>query len=425
VSELLRPPQQVTRDRPVKPPLDAATARRRIAAASGLNAFISVADEDGPGPVVAVKDLIDVAGMVTTGGGAILPNTPAVHDAPCVRALRDSGGLVIGKTNLHEWALGPTSSNPHHGFVRNPRDTERIPGGSSGGSAAAVAAGLCDWAIGTDTGGSIRMPASLCGVVGYKPTYGSVSTENVIPLAASFDTVGPIAADVITVALGLEMLSGRTGMAPDEAPAPVGVYGVATPSGWVDGLDGETDDVWRRVSAGLPQIDFPDRESLTATFKKISGYEAAQFHRGWIETCPERYGSDVLARLLDGMQITDDEYSAGLAEREVAKHHVAAAMSGWDAIMLPATACVAPRLDDPDRREPLTRFLRAFSVTGQPVLVLPAPTLGLPVGIQFVGHPGEDAALLRIGLAFEAAWMNERGPGRGVDERVRTGPRPR
>jgi aspartyl-tRNA(Asn)/glutamyl-tRNA(Gln) amidotransferase subunit A len=416
VSELLRLLQQVARDRRVKPPLDAATARRRIAAASGLNAFISVSDEDGPGPVVAVKDLIDVAGMVTTGGGAILPNTPAAQDAPCIRALRDSGGLVIGKTNLHEWALGPTSSNPHHGFVRNPRDTERIPGGSSGGSAAAVAAGLCDWAIGTDTGGSIRMPASLCGVVGYKPTYGSVSTENVIPLAATFDTVGPMAPDVSTVALGLEMLSGRTGLAPAEAPAPAGTYGVATPSGWVHGLDSETEDVWRRVSAGIPQIDFPDREGLTATFKKISGYEAALFHRAWIETGPERYGPDVLSRLLDGMQVTDEEYSTGLAEREVARHHVAAAMSGWDAIMLPATACVAPRLDDPDRREPLTRFLRAFSVTGQPVLVLPAPTLGLPVGIQFVGHPGEDAALLRIGLAFEVAWMNDRGAGRDPDE---------
>jgi len=384
--------------------MDAATARRRIAAEPGLNAFISVSDEDGPGPAVAVKDLIDVAGMVTTGGGAILPTIPATRDAPCISSLRDAGGLVVGKTNLHEWALGPTSSNPHYGVVRNPRDPERIPGGSSGGSAAAVAAGLCDFAIGTDTGGSIRMPASLCGVVGYKPTYATVSTENVIPLAASLDTVGTMAADVRTVALGVEMLTGRTGLVPSEPAEPSATYRVATPRGWVDSLDHETAEVWRRVGAGLPEIDFPARDGLIETFRRISGYEAAQFHRAWLESCPERYGSDVLSRLRDGMQISAGEHAAALTESERARRDVAAAMSGWDAIMLPATACVAPRLDDPDRRAPLTRFLRAFSVTGQPVLALPAPTMGLPVGIQLVGHRGEDAALLRLSLAFEEAW---------------------
>ncbi len=363
--------------------------------------------------MVAVKDLVDVAGMVTTGGGAILPNTPASQDAPCISALRKAGGLVIGKTNLHEWALGPTSSNPHYGFVRNPHDTERIPGGSSGGSAAAVSAALCDWAIGTDTGGSIRMPASLCGIVGFKPTYGTVSTDNVIPLAVSFDTVGPMAADVRTAALGLEMLTGRTGLVPSKDPMPVRGYRVAVPGGWVEGLDAQTTAVWRRVSAGLPQIDFPDRERLTATFKKISGYEAAQFHRTWIENCCELYGPDVLARLRDGLQVTAEEYATAVAEKEQERLDVADAMSGWDAIMLPATACVAPRLDDPDRREPLTRFLRAFSVTGQPVVALPAPTVGLPVGIQLVGHIDEDAALLKLALAFEAAWADD--PGRPDD----------
>jgi aspartyl-tRNA(Asn)/glutamyl-tRNA(Gln) amidotransferase subunit A len=414
VSELLKSTAQTPRARTAKGPIGADTARRRIAAASGLNAFISISNEDGPGPVVAVKDLIDVAGMVTTGGGTILPDRPAARDAPCIRALRDSGALVIGKTNLHEWALGPTSSNPHYGFVRNPHDTDRIPGGSSGGSAVAVAAALCDWAIGTDTGGSIRMPASLCGVVGLKPTYGTVSTDNVIPLAVSFDTVGPMAADVRTAALGLEMLTGRTGLVPSKDPAPVRGYRVAVPSAWVEGLDGQTTAVWRRVSAGLPQIDFPDRERLTATFKKISGYEAAQFHRSWIESCCQLYGPDVLARLRDGLQVTAEEYATAVAEREKARLDVADAMNGWDAIMLPATACVAPRLDDPDRREPLTRFLRAFSVTGQPVVALPAPTVGLPVGIQLVGHTGEDAALLKLALAFEAAWADDQN--RGPDE---------
>jgi Asp-tRNA(Asn)/Glu-tRNA(Gln) amidotransferase A subunit family amidase len=386
--------------------MDAATARRRIAAEPRLNAFISVSDEDGAGPVVGVKDLIDVAGMVTTGGGSILPVIPAAQDAPCIRSIRAAGGLVIGKTNLHEWALGPTSSNPHHGAVRNPRDLERIPGGSSGGSAAAVAAGLCDWAIGTDTGGSIRMPASLCGVVGFKPTYGTVSTENVIPLAPSLDTVGPLASDVRTVALAAEMLTGHADLAAPDPPNSAAEYRVAVPRGWVDGLDEETDAVWRRVSARLPQIEFPDRDGLIATFKTLSGYEAAQFHRKWVESVPERYGADVLSRLKDGMLVSADEYAAAVGDRQLERAHVAAAMRGWDAIMLPATACVAPKLDGPDRREPLTRFLRAFSVTGQPVVVLPAPTAGLPVGIQLIGHSGEDAALLRLARAFEEAWRD-------------------
>ena len=357
---------------------------------------------------MAVKDLIDVAGMVTTGGGVILPSTPAARDAPCVRLLREAGGWVIGKTNLHEWALGPTSSNPHYGAVHNPHDVERVAGGSSGGSAAAVAAGLCDWAIGTDTGGSIRIPASLCGIVGFKPSYGTVSTDGVIPLAPSLDTVGPMGADVATVARGLEMLTGRRGMVPSYPPVPTAAYRVAAPRGWVDGLDNPTGEVWRRVSAGVPEIDFPDRDVLVETFRCISGFQAAEFHRNWVENCPERYGHDVLMRLRDGMQVSAGEYTAAVASREQLRRDVAAAMDGWDALILPATACVAPRLDDPDRREPLTRFLRAFSVTGQPVLALPVPTTGLPVGVQLVGHIGQDAALLSLGGAFEAVWGQAR-----------------
>jgi aspartyl-tRNA(Asn)/glutamyl-tRNA(Gln) amidotransferase subunit A len=388
--------------------MDAATARRRIQANSALRAFISVSDEEGPGPAVAVKDLIDVAGMVTTGGGAILPSIRAAADAPCVRSLRAAGGLVIGKTNLHEWALGPTSSNPHFGAVRNPRDTDRIPGGSSGGSAAAVAAGLCDWAIGTDTGGSIRMPASLCGVVGMKPTPGNVSTEGVAPLAQSLDTVGPMAADVAGVARGLEMLTGQSGLVPAGPSARVERFRVAVPRGWVGGLDSETEATWRHVASGLPTIEFPERVRLTQTFNRIAGYEAGQIHREWVERWPERYGPDVLQRLRDALQISAEEYELALAERDVARQEAAEAMSDWDAIVLPATACVAPRLDDPDRREPLTRFLRGFSVTGQPVVVVPVPTKGLPVGMQIVGHPGQDAELLRLAHAFESAWAPAR-----------------
>src|SRR4029077_11908344 len=189
--------------------MELAQARQRILERADLNAFISVSSEEGSGTVVAVKDLVDVAGMVTTGGGVILPREPATADAPVVKRLRTEGCVVVGKTNLHEWAFGVTSTNPHYGAGRNPHDLDRVAGGSSGGSAVAVAAGMCDWAIGTDTGGSIRIPASLCGVVGFKPALGSIDTNGGIPLAHSLDTLGPLAADIASTARAYSMMSGE------------------------------------------------------------------------------------------------------------------------------------------------------------------------------------------------------------------------
>src|SRR2546427_3086002 len=190
--------------------MDLELARARIRERSELNAFISVSDQGGSGDAVAVKDLVDVKGMVTTAGGVILPDTPATDDAPVIRRLREAGCLIVGKANLHEFAYGVTSVNPHYGTVRNPHDPERVAGGSSGGSAVAVAAGVCDWAIGSDTGGSIRIPASLCGVGGFEPALGSIDTTGGIPLSRSLDTLGPIAPDVATAAAAYSMMSGET-----------------------------------------------------------------------------------------------------------------------------------------------------------------------------------------------------------------------
>lgn len=387
--------------------MNAATARRRIAAHSELNAFISLSEEDGRGPAVGVKDVVDVTGMVTTGGGSILPLDPAKEDAGCVVALRGSGAWVVGKTNLHEWAFGPTSSNPHFGAVRNPRDPFRIPGGSSGGSAAAVAAGLCDWAIGTDTGGSVRMPSALCGVVGMKPTLGLVSTEGVIPLAPTLDTVGPLAPDVRTTALALEMMTGRTGLAPRPPHGSPRSYRLAVPRGWVADLDADTARSWNLVHEGLPDADVPERERFAEVFTTICGYEASRFHEAWLERCPERYGEDVRDRLRQGLAIGPEEYRAALAGRDRLRDELAAAMATLDALVLPATACTAPLLDAPDRREALTRYLRPASVTGHPAVVLPVPTPDLPVGIQLVGRMGEDAALLGLAAAVERAWQHD------------------
>jgi aspartyl-tRNA(Asn)/glutamyl-tRNA(Gln) amidotransferase subunit A len=217
-----------------------------------------------------------------------------------------------------------------------------------------------------------------------------------------------MAADVAGAARGLEMLTGQRVFVPPDSADPIESFRVAVPRGWVQDLDSSTEATWRDIAVGLPTIEFPERARLTATFNRIAGHEAGAVHREWVERWPERYGADVLQRLRDGLQVSAEEYELALTEREVARRDAAEALSEWDAMMLPATACVAPRLDDPDRREPLTRFLRGFSVTGQPVVVVPAPTEGLPVGVQFVGHPGQDAALLRLARAFESAWAHAR-----------------
>src|SRR5439155_7521597 len=240
--------------------MDLEAARARIRERPELNAFISITADSGSGTVVAVKDLIDVKGMVTLAGGMILPREPAAEDAPVVARIRRAGCRIVGKTNLHEFAYGVTSVNPHYGAVLNPRDPTRVAGGSSGGSAVAVAAGMCDWAIGTDTGGSIRIPASLCGVVGFKPKLGTIATEGVFPLSKSLDTVGPMASDVASVARAFGQMSAGSDQAL-ETPRPR----LAVPKGWVRDLDETTGWAWRRVSAGLPEGDFVEHSVLFTT----------------------------------------------------------------------------------------------------------------------------------------------------------------
>jgi aspartyl-tRNA(Asn)/glutamyl-tRNA(Gln) amidotransferase subunit A len=385
--------------------LTLAQARARIKQFEHLNAFISVSAEAGVGSVVGVKDIVDVRGTVTTGGGILLPKTRAHDDAPVIQAMRRSGCVIVGKTNLHEWAFGASSVNPHYGAVRNPHDPTRISGGSSGGSAVAVAAGMCDWALGSDTGGSIRIPASLCGVVGFKPTHGAISTQGVIPVSTSLDTLGPIASSVRSAAIALECMIDRKGLIPlgtkDRSAFRIGI-----PAEWVNDLDEPTGTAWSRISSQCPEISFPAREELGAATATILFAEAAAFHREWVRDSPEKYGADVLGRLLQGMGIAAVDYIDALKAQARLRRDVEAAMDGYDAIMTPTTAIVAPFIDGPDTREPLTRFTRAFNATGQPVISIPAPVDGLPVGIQVVGHRGEEARLVEVALALELQWAS-------------------
>jgi aspartyl-tRNA(Asn)/glutamyl-tRNA(Gln) amidotransferase subunit A len=378
-------------------------ARQRAEELKHLNAFISLTEEQGEGQVVAVKDLVDVRGTVTTGGGAILPDVPATHDAPVVTRMRTHGCVVMGKTNLHEWAFGVTSQNPHYGGVVNPRAPGRVPGGSSGGSAVAVAAGLCDWAVGSDTGGSIRIPAAFCGVVGIKPTVATVDTTAVIPLSRTLDTLGPLAPDVRTAARALEAMTELTGLLPATAPS-LDRFRLAVPGGWGSDLDETNAPAWAAVSRGLPEIDFPDQHDLGAAGLTILFVEAADYHRRWVEEHPDLYGDDVLALLRRGLGMSRAEYVQALLDQSRLRQRAEQAIADWDALLVPATRVAPPLIDRAYERADVTSYTRPFNTTGQPVVTLPAPVAGLPVGIQVVGHFGAEAALVEVALALEQTW---------------------
>jgi len=378
--------------------MDLEQARAQIAAQSELNAFISVSDEKGRGDAVAVKDLVDVKGMVTTAGGVILPDVPASDDAPVIERLRQAGCLIVGKANLHEFAYGVTSINPHYGTVRNPHDPSRVAGGSSGGSAVAVAAGMCDWAIGSDTGGSIRIPASLCGVTGFKPAFGSVDVGGVIPLSTSLDTLGPMALDMAGTARAYSIMSGE-----DVSLEGLSRPRLAVPARWVTGLDQPTADAWKSVSRGIPEIEFGDRDTFFQVGLTILLFEAAAYHRQWATDLPEKYGEDVLRLIRRRFDVTPASYEQALLERTRLQGEAERAMENVDALILPATAVVAPPIETAnDMREPLSRFTRPFNTTHQPVAVLPARVSSLPVGIQVAGVTNTET--LRAAAWLEQEW---------------------
>jgi Asp-tRNA(Asn)/Glu-tRNA(Gln) amidotransferase A subunit family amidase len=383
--------------------LTLATARARIRAHADLNAFISLTEEEGEGPVVAVKDLVDVKGTITTAGGILLPPEPAAEDAPVIRRMREFGCVVVGKANLHEWAFGVTSSNPHYGPVRNPHDPARVAGGSSGGSAVAVAAGMCEWALGSDTGGSIRIPAAFCGVVGFKPTIGTVPTEGVFPLSRTLDTLGPLAADVRSAARALEMMSELTGLLP-EAPRPLHGLKVGAAQGWATRLAPEVAAAWREATRRLPEVDLGDPVELSRPGLTILLVEAANLHARWVESHPESYGDDVLRLLRQGLDVSRRDYSLALLEQGVRRAAVEDALEGWDAVVAPATRVGPPLIGEEYSRADVTGFTRPFNTTGHPVITLPAPGSGLPVGVQVVGHFGQEGRLVETALALEAAW---------------------
>jgi aspartyl-tRNA(Asn)/glutamyl-tRNA(Gln) amidotransferase subunit A len=353
------------------------------------------ADRDGI--PLAVKDLFDTAGLRTTYGSAIFADHVPVRSAEAVMRLEAAGYVDVGKTNLHEFAYGVTSQNPHFGTVPNPTAPGRIAGGSSGGSAAALAAGLADAALGTDSGGSIRIPAACCGVVGLKPTFGLVPLDGVFPLAPTFDHAGPMARSVADCARMMEAL------VPGFEASPAGdvTVGVA----WDERCDPM---VRARVEAaagllGARPVDFPLPNDVGPMFAR----EIADVHRDLFAEHADAYGANVRTKVERCLAVTEAEYEAAARRRSEYRERAERALEGFDLLLVPTLASVPPPADVDELavRESLIQFTFPFNTLGWPALALPAGTAeeGLPASVQLVGRPGDDALVLAAGALLEAS----------------------
>lgn len=389
------------------------------------------------GVPVALKDLYDTAGIRTTAGSIFFADRVPDTDARAVTLLYQAGAVLLGKLNMHEWALGVTNINPHYGPSRNPWDTTRITGGSSGGAAAAVAAGLCLGALGSDTGGSIRIPASLCGIVGFKPTFGRVSLRGVVPLSWNLDHAGPMARSVIDAALLLQATAGYDPDDPVSVAAPVDDLladidaGVA---GWRialadDAHFGQADPevlaavhraaaVFEELGAHIERIDLGRGQEAAQMNALMTTSDAAAFHRDRLRTSPEKFGADVLARMERGAMFTSTEYILARRFQSEWRRQLERLFERFDLLLTPTAPITAPvieGLDSVEAARQLTRCTAPFNLAGLPALSLPCgiSSAGLPIGLQIIAAPWREAHALRAGRAFEqaTAWHRQTPPG--------------
>ena len=413
----------------------------RIEAGRATNAFILVMAEEarrqareadrelasgvdrGPlhGVPLSIKDLMDVRGTETTAASRVRAGRTADHDARCVANLRAAGAVFVGKTNLHEFALGTTSGDSAFGPVRNPLDTTRSPGGSSGGSAVSVAAGMALATIGTDTGGSIRIPASCCGIIGLKPSLGEVSTEGVIPLSHTFDHVGPLALSVADAWTVFRVLAGDLNPQP-LLPASLSTLRLAVPRPYFcDMLDDDVRarfeaslDAFRAAGATASDVEIPHTDTIANVYIRISLKEAAQYHAPTLDTVPERYTPPVRQRLEMGRAIQQEDYMLALGGREELRRDLDAVLSGVDALVLPTLPIPAPKIGadtvrvgatEQPLRNVMLRLTQLFNITGNPAISIPCGLTrdGLPCGLQIVGIRGQTAKLAQTALACETA----------------------
>lgn len=419
----------------------AAAAEALAAARAGreLNAFIALADEatiqsavreaarglreGGPMPLMgvpfAVKDLMAVAGFPQSDGTGGTPVSAASADALAVARLRATGAIPVGMTNLHELAYGITSENPHHGHVVNPRATGCISGGSSGGSAAAVAAGIVRFAVGTDTGGSIRIPASCCGVVGFKPTFDAVPRDGVSTLGSSLDHVGPIAASVADAALAYAIMAGQPAHVARARPLAglrVGVPRAACLQPLAEDVAAAVDAAVERMrddGAEPIELDLPGFEASAALQFVTLCSEATEHHWERLVERPETLGPDVRKRLEMGLFLPATWYVRAQRGRAALAAMFDAAMRDVELIVMPTMRIVAPpsgaaTVQVAGREIPMhtavTAFTMPFNLTGMPALSLPCGQgrQGAPVGIQLVGRRGDDWRVLDVAARLES-----------------------
>ena len=410
---------------------------RRIEAAGGLHAFITLPGERArrearraerrlargePGALlgvpIAVKDLFATRGVRTTAGSRILKDWVPSRDAAVIARLRAAGAIIFGKTNLHEFAYGVSNANPWWGVARNPHDPRRSPGGSSGGSAIAVVAGLCAGALGSDTGGSIRVPASLCGCVGLKPTFGLIPLEGTFPLGWSLDHAGPLARTVGDAGLLLDVMigmdTGRRARRTATRGLRVGVLRGPIIQKVQPRIAQQVDAAsaaLRRRGLRVREISIPEMEWTVAMQLVTLRAEASAVHRRWIRTQPRAYGADVRTRLQLGALVAGADYVLAQRMRGRLRAAMGRVFQEVDVVLLPATPITAPLVGErtvPWRsgEEPvdgaLVRLTAPFNLTGLPALSVPfGRAAGLPVGVQVVGQWMDEARVLAVGRLIE------------------------
>jgi aspartyl-tRNA(Asn)/glutamyl-tRNA(Gln) amidotransferase subunit A len=383
------------------------------------------------GVPISIKDLFDVRDTRTTAASRVRDDRLAATDAPVVARLRDAGAVIIGKTNLHEFALGTTNEESAFGPVHHPLDPARSPGGSSGGSAASILADMAFASIGTDTGGSIRIPAAVCGLVGLKPAIGEISTEGCVPLSTTLDHVGPLCRSVADAGLLYEALRGKVARPSDAAQnrAPsrsaggmrIGVlrdYFTAILDPQVAAAFESACLRLQEAGAALDTVSIPHASDIAPVYLHIALAEAAAYHAKALESRGDDYTPNVRLRLEMGRYILAEDYVRALNGRDVLRAEVNAAIQGRDALLLPSVPVPATRLgvtkvkvganEEPVRNITL-RLTQLFNITGHPAITLPCGKTaeGLPIGAQLVGPDGDTRALLGVAAALEPYF----GPG--------------
>ncbi len=369
---------------------------------------------------ISVKDLVDLGGVRTTAGSAVRRDVVAKHDAPAMAALRDAGVVFVGKTNLHEFAFGTTSEDSAFGPTKNPLDLSRSPGGSSGGSAASVVAGMALASIGTDTGGSIRIPAAACGLVGLKPTFGELNTNGVVPLSHSMDHLGPLARTVADAAMLYRAMRRVALDDPWPAPASLSHVRLGIPRGYFfDLLDSdvrqhveETIARLKRQGVTFTEVTIPHATDIAPIYLHTVLAEAAAYHAASLERQPQDYTPNVRIRLEMGRYVLGEDYLRAQRGRLVLRREVDAALDGVHGLLTPSLpvaatplgAATVPVGDATESVRNITlRLTQPFNLTGHPAITIPCgrTATGLPSGVQIAGPHGRTEALLQLASACE------------------------